>query len=587
MHLDDKKALANILNLLNADDVDYTHILMVVKSAVSPKNAPFVLGIVAGIQGRKVKIEEEKKANFISLMSEIKVKLEQLLPTKLKHLIPSSNINFSDQSVKKLERKSILKAFEQIIIETLVKKSKHEIWNSLNVHFNRNSVCQFKLKDGLIRHLFRYLTTSTRINKNYNGNISAESIKILKEMSFLMNESNIDVTFEFFGENPQYFGSFLIILKACRTEIYEKMQKIIYSEKKYFKESFVCSLPDIDFNKIVPFVKDYNWDVTENLLRYRPAIVKDFIDAFNRDELGISRRFFLDVLCKQDEIFSNFIPDLGLASEELVEICTKSYSFTKKYFYHIETEDQMLQFCKILSKKDEAKILAFLKEIECLSTFELFLKTLLKTTRLTGELKNYIVAKYSDSVTFFHSLISYLEIETIEPLLGKYYERNTTIECLLRKFYPQELIIEIHKFKDPMLAFNLISDCAENHRFENKDWVLAMKSLENVYSAIKSSTSLLILRTKPSIRAQTMNFLKKSVCDAMWKSQMAVQDFIKCLEFLKEDCFAIFDSMTREEIIFVMQKSRQLENTVRTFFKNRSGSLPPNLVFVWNCLRML
>lgn len=586
MSTEHAETLGYVINSLKSDeDVDYLQILDSIHSMASTENAPSILGVVVGLQGREIKIAEEKKPSFLERLRDVKQALGSLLPAHLQRLIPSGEVRFLDESTDSGKEKNLIKALENLVIDVLIKTSKHEIWNSLNMHFNGGDSGALLHKSGLMRHLFKYLTTASRINGDVEG--PEECMHILKEMAYLASEWDVDTILELFLENPQHFGAFLIILRGSNREVYDLLKSTICTEKKYFKEPFIAPLPDIDFAQIAPFIKDYNWEVTASLLQAKPALAKDLIASFQRDELGISKRFFIDAIQKQGDIFSNYISDLNLTSEELVDICTRSYNFTKKYFYHIETEEQMLQFCKILAKREEARILAFLKEIESIPTFELFLKTLLKTCRLTGDLKSYIVSNYADSPAYFNSLLSYLEISNIEGLLEKYYERNTTIEQLLRRFYPQELIIEIHRFKDTTLASNLISDCIDNPKFEDKDWVLAMKSLEAVFSFSKAATSLMMLKRKPNLRAQTINLLKKTVCDSLWDSPTASDDFIKCLELLREDCLVVFDAMTKSEIIFVMQKSRQIENTVRAFFANYSGTLPSNLTFVWNCLRMI
>jgi len=571
--------------LKSSDGIDFLGALKSLASLTTLQNAPLILGAIVAIQGREVRVETENRPDVTETLNSIKSKLDEVLPAQLRRLIPASDITLVDMALESHREISLMKALENIVIDTLVKRSKHEIWNSLNVYFNDTGVIQALSRDCIIKHIFTCLTTAVRINKASED--SEECISIIRELSFLSTEEDAAQLLDLFQEAPQYFDVFLIALRSSNGDVYAALQNLVYTEKKYFKESIVCAFPGLEFSRVVGFIKDYNWDVTAGLLRVRPALAKDLIEAFHRGELGISRKFFLEAVQKQGDVFSNFITELNLTSEELVDTCTRSYSFTKKYFYLIETEDQMLQFCKLLSKREESRVLGFVKEVEGIPAFELFLKTLLKMSRLTGELKTYITEKYSDNPAYFNCLLSYLDMENVEALLEKYYEKNVTLELLLRRFYPQELIIELHRFHNTVLSSSLLADCIESQKFEDKDWVMAMKSLDAVRSHLKSTTSLLILQRKPNLRQQTISFLKTTVSNTLWDSQAATEDFVRCLELLKEDCFAIFPTMTKNEIIFVFKKSRYLENTVRTFLKNYNGSLPPNLMFIWNCLRMV
>lgn len=585
-HAENTSQAASIIGMLNdTTDLDLLQVLKTLESLVVAETAPLILGAIVGIYGRELNIQTEKKADFISNMNSIKKKLEEYLSSDMKRLIPANDIVLVEQPNKIQKETNLMKAIEKLVVETLIRKSKHEIWNSLNVYFGSTGDEEFLKKEEVINYIFSCLITASRVSKGSAD--TAECIFIAKELAFVASEEDAEQLLDLFLGSSEYFDVFLIALRSSNVNVYTALQNLIYTEKRYFKECLITAFPDIEFPRLVSFVKDYNWDVTATLLQKRPILAKELIETFHRGELGISRRFFLEAIQKQGDVFSNFISELNLASEEIVDICTRSYNFTKKYFYLIETEEQMLQFCKILSKREEAAVLGFVKEIESIPTFELFLKTFLKTSRLTGELKGYIISKYSDNPAYFNSLISYLDIESLEELLEKYYDPKSTMELLLRRFYPQELIIELHRFKNTVLTSSLIPDCINDTRFEDKDWVMAMKSLDSVHSFLKSTTSLLILQKKPNLRVHAISFLKKTVCDALWDSQTATADFIRCLEFLGEDCFTVFDSMTKSEIVFVLEKSRKLEQIVRNFFKNYNGTLPQNLMFVWNCLRMI
>lgn len=549
--------------------------LMLVKDLneiVSAQTASSILGVITGILGREISVKDEEQSEFLKDLEKLIGKLQELLPENLKNHIPEINVMFTSELQGTTQ--SIFDKFKQLIVEALVKNSKYEIWNCLNLYFNKQGT-DYYLKYGLVKYLLRYVSDSS----------DSDKLKVLREIAYLTQDADINVILEFFEVNSVYFSEFLIMLMNSNRSIYEKLSEILHIEKKYYRKGFITALPIIEFEKIKPHIKDYNWETTAELIEYRPYLAEHVIDAFQKGELGITKKFLMDAVVEQDTAFASFIRDFTF--DDLLELGTRSLVFIKKCFGIIDTEEQMLQFCKVIAKRSEVECLNFIEECKDNSMFELFLTSLLKTTRLTGDLKNHVLSKYSDDPRFFYSLISYMSVETIERLLEKHYKKQKAIESLLRRFYPQELIIEIHRFRDLSLARCLIIECVENPRFDDKDWVLAMKSLENLNSPINASTALLILQTKPRIRSQVIHFLKKSIGKVFWETQTAVADFIKCLEFLKEDCLFVFDSMTKEEIIFVLRKSSRIESIVRKIIDEHTGEFPPNLQFVRNCLRSL
>ncbi|KAM0681277.1 hypothetical protein GINT2_000476 [Glugoides intestinalis] len=551
---------------------DYLVVLKDLNELISIQTASSILGVITGILGREISVKEEEQNEFLKTLEKLIEKLQKLLPENLKSHIPEINVMFTSELQGKTQ--TIFDKFKQIIIETLVKNSKYEIWNCLNLYFNKQGN-DYYLKYGLVKYLLRHVSDSS----------DSDKLKVLREIAYLAQEADVNVILEFFEAKPAYFNEFLIMLLNSNRCIYEKLSDIIQIEKKYYRKGFITALPVIEFEKIKPHIKDYNWEVTAELIEYRPYLVEYVMDAFQNGEIGITKKFLMDAIVEQDTAFSTFIRDFSF--DELLELGTRSLVFIKKCYLIVDNEEQMLQFCKVIAKRSEAECLNFIEEFKDNSTFELFLSTLLKITRLTGELKNHVVSKYSDDPRFFYSLISYMSIETIERLLEKHYKKQKAVESLLRRFYPQELIIEVHRFRDLELARCLIIECVENPRFDDKDWVLAMKSLENLNSPINTSTALLILQAKPRIRSQVIHFLKKSIGKVLWETQTSVADFIKCLEFLKEDCVFVFDSMKKEEIVFVLRKSSKIECIVRKIIDEHVGDFSPNLQFIRNCLRSL
>ena len=148
---------------------------------------------------------------------------------------------------------------------------------------------------------------------------------------------------------------------------------------------------------------------------------------------------------------------------------------------------------------------------------------------------------------------------------------------------PQELIIEINKFTDFSLASKLIEDCFENSKFEEKDWLLAMKYVESINSSVKFRMCYLMFKKRPSLMSEAIKCIKRSINSDIWDNKMASLGIIKCLEYLKEDAITILEAMNKEEIVFVFKKSNEFESAIRKYMESYNGSLPPNLRFIKNC----
>lgn len=470
-----------------------------------------------------------------------------------------------------------MEEFKVIVMETLVRKSKYEIWNNINLLFNWKQQGLSIPKSSHIQSLLKYV-----------GLVSHQQVlPVLKEIAYLLTESDIRPTLTFFEEKPKDFGILLLVLKFTNKDILDKISGIIYSEKKYFKEPLVSALPEIDIGRILPSIKDYNWGIASSLIEKRPEIIPNVIQAFKDNVLGMPKKFFIEKALEKDRLFSTYFKELDLTPEESIELCSKSKYFTTAYFPFLETEDQILEFSRILAKKEEDFIIEFIGQNESHHLFDPFLKALTRTMRFTGKLKDFIISRYSKQEQFFHCLISYLDMNEIEELLQKYYAKDLSIESLLRKMYPQELLIEIHKFRSVSLGIRLITDCLDSSRFDDKDWVLAMKSLETMGSPIKIKTCYLVLRKKPNLRRQAILLLKRSINDSVWDDQISSAGIIKCMEILQNDCFQVFDAMNQEEIIFVLRKSPDVQKTLQRFFDEYRGAMTPKLRFLRKCLYRL
>lgn len=96
-------------------------------------------------------------------------------------------------------------------------------------------------------------------------------------------------------------------------------------------------------------------------MQIRPDVVESVVNAFREGTLTVSRKGFLEKIIVLDYFFSYYFDDLELTEDEMVELSSRSTHFSQKYFFNINSEERMADFCKTLSKKDEAFILEFIK----------------------------------------------------------------------------------------------------------------------------------------------------------------------------------------------------------------------------------
>jgi len=106
------------------------------------------------------------------------------------------------------------------------------------------------------------------------------------------------------------------------------------------------------------------------------------------------------------------------------------------------------EMCKILLRGTEMALISFIEHNCEDPNFPFLLKQLTATARLTGVVKEYIVAKFHDRQEFFHTLLTYIDMAEVSELLGRFYEPGRSLDALLRCMHPQDLLIELHCFRD-------------------------------------------------------------------------------------------------------------------------------------------
>lgn len=561
--------------VLEAKASSWLGIFQKIYSLVNVENASAYLGILLYIGSKELNVKESGREELEKTFTDLVEKIRKIVPSSLLMHLSSLSLSFSD-TVESDEEKELgmLAEIKRIVTECLITNSKYEIWNSVNIFFASKGYSTQVLNEDPTKVLFGILESSPDEDK----------VKIIREIVFLLTPKDSAKILSFFDENPKHFEMFIILLRFSNPELYQHLLDMVYSEKRYYKEFIIPCLPELEFERVTSYIKDYNWPVTAAIVEKRPELAVKVIAAFQNNELGVSRKFFIEKISEQDEIYSKFLSDLNLSKDELYELSSKSICFADRYFTTIDSEDQMVQFCKIIAKKNETFILSFIKDHRSDGNFEMFLKSLLRTLRLTGNLKDYVLENFARDSHFFHNLMSYLDQPLIEELLSQFYQKSTSVDYLLRKTYPQELIIDLHRYRNTELAGKLIKDCIKNPKFEDKDWILAMKALEQVNAEVKFETAYMLLDQKSSLRSQTIIFIKRSINDDLWDSKKMKNDFFDCLEFLKQDAIQVFEALTREEIIFIIKNSTIIEESVRSFFKSYPKELSPSLRFIKNCL---
>lgn len=595
-----------------------------------------------------------------ALVAQILALLEEKLPAPLRSFVPA--VPRSSQAPGAPRKLDVLHEFQKLVFESLVKNSKHEIWNSLNIFLRteRAEVEDPGVATDFLLNVLSYSCSEHRIDSPEEAGAGTEvgssndakrKIKIFQEIAFLLepeDQEKIEKILLFFDDSNNSADNigtanrnaalFFLILRFCNPPVFSAAMETVYSEKRFYREALISALPVLDAERLIPYIKDYNWAVTAAAIEKRPSVVPRIIRAFQEGELGMQRKFFLDAIAAQDKIFSNFFPgppghhsasgadnkqeggnatngaeysstqdyslQAFLTNDEISELSSKSIFFAKKYFLSIETEDQMAQFCKNFTKKFPESIsdlfvlagenpLQDSNDASSSRVFEMFLKALLRTYRLTGELKSLVVSRYSKDPRFFHALVSYLPIGEIEENLQRFYQKDLSLECLLRLFNPQELLIELHQFhvsdSSEDVGALLVRECIGSKRFEDQDWVLALKFLEKTEAPLKMETCLLLLQEKPSLRPQAVSFMKRSLGETVWKYRKCTADFLLCLEELLDgkggdQLVGVCEAMTKEELLFVLRRAEKVFIFLEKFISLCRKPLSPSLQFIETCL---
>lgn len=568
--INDEQNLIPLFNqILNYSSENPKELLKEIKNQINNETAPSILGFINHLYTVEIDLDEDSRDEFQEIAGEIIAILCQKLDKKLSNLIPKEPLTFTAN--KKSNNGNPFDKFINLALETLIKKTQHEIINNFNVEFNRE-----------ISSNINYAFTSLDYLKFCTNE---ESVQIVKEIVYFVTEDQIEAILDFFEQNNTFFDIFLLALKFSKADILNSIYDLIYSSKKYLKKSFISAMPEVDFDKIIPIVREYNWEILSILIDKRPEIISKICTYFNENSLNVSRQAFLEKVIEQDYLFCYYIDDLPFNQIEFLQICTKSKIFSNFYVLKVKDEEEMIEFCKTILKKDQRYIIEFIEKIRNEACLVLFLVCLCKTMRFADLLKSYLIENFADHKEFFHYLIFYIDSEKTEELLKKYYTKSISVDKLLKKMNPQELIIEINKYQDFNLGSKLIEDCFENSKFHDNDWLLAMKYLESVNTPIKFRMCYLIFQIRPNLKSYAISCIKRSINDTVWNDKISCTGIIRCLEFLKEDSIPILEVMNRSEVGFLFGRSQEIEKNVRRFFENYKGPFSQSLEFIESCLK--
>lgn len=564
MSMSNDKLLLVLKKMIEDESGDISYFLNDICDSITTENAPIILSFFHSYFENKTKIVGKVIKDHMSVIIKIFDNLKVNLPSNLYKFIPDLNKYISENNENIIED-NIIKIFGNIIKETLIKCSTYEIINAINFNINKEENVDEEKDHNISDVLIFYME---------NLNFSKKE-KIFKSIIPLLNDESLPTLLTYFLNNSKYSELFFIFLKFFNKGIYEKAIDLIYTEKKFFKANLLKSLPEIDHEKIINNIRDYNWDIVEHIVNVRPDFAGEVARSFANNDLKVPRNFFLEKIVKEDKYFSYYIEDMNLNDEELVDLSNKSKCFLLAYYKIINKEEQMIELCKIICKEENSYILDFLKNNDNKDKLELLIKALTQTMRFTGELKEYIIENFAKKRKYFHTLITYLELDEIEYFLNEYYEPEVSIEGLLRKLHPQELLLQVHMFIHEELAMKLIEECIYSNKFALRDWIFLLKSNELSKSKIKIRTIKLLLEKKIEIKDQIIIFMRSCIPQQSCKSKRKIDELIKSIELLENDGITILELMKKDLIKRCLKKSSIIRKFATDYLKNNKNKINP------------
>ncbi|ORD95483.1 hypothetical protein HERIO_2462 [Hepatospora eriocheir] len=288
---------------------------------------------IAGVINRIIRsIEFNYNEEFTTRLTNINERLKGFLNKKYYFLlIDPKKIKF--KSLKKNKPQGLLSSFSNLVIESLINKPKSEIRYKISEatdpKFSSKIIeSSSDFIDLLGSYIFR--TSSTKFYFGIALLLDESNIQqfmnLLVKMNFMDDDSLNEHAFNFINNIDCVFQ----YLQKYNPDVFNKMLDHIYSEKRYFKEIFICNLHNLDVNEILKYIRPYNFDVIGSLLENRPFIVVPLIDAFNENKLKVGRKFFITKIIEYDKYFVDFVDKINLESYEINDLKEKSELFKNK-----------------------------------------------------------------------------------------------------------------------------------------------------------------------------------------------------------------------------------------------------------------
>lgn len=557
---------------------DILHTVDTLSASMSHSVAPVILAFLHDflLNERPLPPSTAHEPIFSAIRQRLLPALREHLPSDLHHIVDV--LGFEHVPPASVQQDFLLQ-IQQLITETLVRTSTAELTNTVNRQAADAEEPEYDAYD-ISPILIYYLENTDDIRA------------VVRHLSGLVTVESVPSVLRYLSTDPCHAEALFIGIQCLNKPVYEQICSLVLSEKAFFRPRLVSSLPHLDIARVVENIRDYNWDVLSELIQARPDALEHLAASIREGTLKVSRRFLLDRIVAQAEIFSYYVTDLSLTEEELIQLSSRSLLLCGSYFEGITGEGQaekMRAFCEMLSKKPEAVILEFIrtnKDKPNAPHMPLFIQTLTTVMRFTGGLKEFVIGEFARKREYFHLLITYLKMDDVEELLDQYYEPRKSIEGLLRRFHPPDLLIELHRFHNPLLASKLINECLSLSTFSDRDWVFLLKSLQSSGpgSPVRMKTCAALLESKPWLKREAVDFLSKSMGSDIAHPQMSFVGFLKCLETLGLDAVPVLRRLSDRELLLCLEKSAELKKTMEEYLSSHGSEETPFSGVLRDCL---
>ncbi|EED44687.1 vesicle coat complex subunit [Enterocytozoon bieneusi H348] len=503
---------------------------------------------------KEICVSENDQDNFIECLNIVNEKLKQYVPSKY-HFYIQNNVKFTQ--IKERQKNNLMDIFKQTIITILLTHTMQEFHNSIEgitKTVSQDNIRIVSLCNALFR--IRNQPHTPFLIQCIGYLLDKETLKeflnfIIKLDYKRKNAEELEETFH--AELLNSLDLLFLYIKFNNNDLYILLLDIVHSEKRYFKQIIIKNLPDIYIEKIFTMTRDYNFDILVSLFDMRSHLIEETIKKISNGEILIPRKSFIEKLIEYDTYFASHIKKLDLEVEELFDICNKSDAFLT-YFFTTKA-GSLYEFCKIFANKGEEFILKFIQKHLKNENMPYLIKSMSYTIRLTGTLKEFILKQFGNKKEYFNSLLPFLTFEQIEKRISKFYKKNITLNAFLRKFHPGDLLIEIHKLKDSIIAIKLFEETLVHEKFSNNDFIFLLKFLETASCSYKCHSCLKLFRSKSNLTKQCIVFLENISYNFQDKF------YIQCLEEI--NTITVFESIPNTELLKLYNTYPKIKNIIQ------------------------